>query len=177
MSLHEQLAAALPALMSELLHGAPDIKTSTYMLNRGDEGLLGSLERLSAAQASASSQGGATIAAHVEHLRYGLSLLNSWGPDDHAPWSTADWTAAWRTTSVDDAQWRSLIAELRREAETWLETLRQPHDYTDDELKWFIGNTAHLAYHMGAIRQIARDARGPTAEDEARAKRETARAP
>jgi hypothetical protein len=28
---------------------------------------------------------------------------------------------------------------------------------------------AHLAYHMGAIRQIDRAARGPSAEDEARA--------
>jgi hypothetical protein len=31
------------------------------------------------------------------------------------------------------------------------------------------GSVAHVAYHLGAIRQIDRAARGPTAEDEARA--------
>lgn len=170
MSLEQHLAAALPALYSELLHGSPDLRQPTYMLNRGDEGLLGSLERLSAAQASASSNGGATIAAHVEHLRYGISLLNRWGANEDAPWENADWTLAWKMGSVSDAQWKSLIAELRREGDAWLETLRRPHEYTEIELQWFLGNTAHLAYHMGAIRQIARDARGPTAEDEARAK-------
>jgi len=176
MTLHDHLAAALPALMSELLYGAPDIRKTTYMLNRGDEGLLRSLERLSAAQASTSSHGGATIAAHVDHLRYGMSLLNRWGANENAPWHTADWTLAWRTTTVNDAQWKSLVAEFRREADAWLETLRRPHDYTEEEIKWFLGNTAHLAYHMGAIRQIDRAARGPTAEDEARAKASDARA-
>lgn len=171
MTLHHHLAVALPALMSELLHGSPDARKNTYMLNRGDEGLLRSLERLSADQASASSHGGATIAGHVDHLRYGMSLLNTWGANENAPWDTADWTAAWRTTAVDDAQWKSLLGEFRREADAWLETLRKPHDYTEDEIKWFLGNTAHLAYHMGAIRQIGRAARGPTAEDEVRVKR------
>jgi hypothetical protein len=38
----------------------------------------------------------------------------------------------------------------------------------DEELKWFIGTVAHLGYHLGAIRQIDRTTRGPTAEDERR---------
>jgi len=37
------------------------------------------------------------------------------------------------------------------------------------EAGWMAGSVAHLAYHMGAIRQIDRTTRGPTAEDEARA--------
>lgn len=170
MSLEDRLARALPALMSELLHGSPDMTVGTFMLNRGDEGLSASLDRLSATEASASSNGGATIAGHVEHLRYGLSLLNRWGSGDDAPWETADWTVAWRTTAVDDAKWKSLRADFRREAEAWLDAMRRPRDYDDAALKWIIGNIAHMAYHVGAIRQIARGARGPTAEDEAHAK-------
>jgi len=46
----------------------------TYGLNRGDGGLLAS-PRLNAAAASASHDG-PSIAAHVDHRRYGLSLLN-----------------------------------------------------------------------------------------------------
>jgi hypothetical protein len=33
------------------------------------------------------------------------------------------------------------------------------------------GSVAHVAYHLGAIRQIDRATRGPTAEDEAKAQR------
>ena len=141
------------------------------MLNRGDEGLLSSLDRLSGAEASASANGGATIAGHVEHLRYGLSLLNRWAAGADAPWAGADWTTAWRTTVVDDARWSALRKDFRREAESWLDALRAPRDYDETATHWVFGNVAHLAYHMGAIRQIARGARGPTAEDEVRATR------
>ncbi len=41
-----------------------------------------------------------------------------------------------------------------------------PRDVQPRELAWIAGSVAHLAYHLGAIRQIDRAARGPTAEDE-----------
>lgn len=40
---------------------------------------------------------------------------------------------------------------------------------TNVEAGWVVGSVAHLAYHMGAIRQIDRTTREPGAEDEARA--------
>ena len=45
------------------------------MLNSGDVGLLRSLDTLSAGEASRAVNDGATIAAHAQHLRYGLSLM------------------------------------------------------------------------------------------------------
>ena len=68
------LTGALTTLLSEVLDGAP--KSGAYMLNRGDQGLLRSLDYLTADAASTARTGAASIAAHVEHLRYGLSLLN-----------------------------------------------------------------------------------------------------
>ena len=38
------LTNILPNLFSELVNGSPDPTVGTYMLNRGDNGLLGSLE-------------------------------------------------------------------------------------------------------------------------------------
>ena len=52
-------------------------------------------------------------------------------------------------------------AELRTEASRWLEALRAPRDVREIELNGMIGSIAHLAYHLGAIRQIDRAARGP----------------
>ena len=160
------LTNVLPTLLSELVNGSPDPDVGTYMLNRGDDGLLQSLDKLSASAASMTNGGGASIAAHVEHLRFGLSLLNRWAAGEAAPWKGADWTASWRKPTVSDAEWRALRNDLRREAQMWIEALRTPRDLNEAELGWVTGSVAHLAYHLGAIRQIDRAARGPSAEDE-----------
>jgi len=164
-------AALLRSLFGELVHGSPNPGDSTYILNQGDPGLLASLDRLSADAASA-THGGASIAAHVDHLRYGLSLLNRWGSGSPPPWPDMDWTASWRRNVVSDSEWQQLRSELRREAAAWGETLRVPREVSDREAGWMAGSVAHLAYHLGAIRQIDRAARGPTAEDEASAQAE-----
>ena len=161
------LARILPTLFHELVHGSADPSARTYVLNQGDRGLLASLDRLSAAAASATRGGGPSIAAHVDHLRYGLSLLNRWADGVPPPWPDMDWTASWRRNVVSEAGWRTLRDELRREATRWAEALGTPRDVSDVEAGWMAGSVAHLAYHLGAIRQIDRATRGPTAEDEA----------
>ena len=130
------------------------------MLNVGDRGLLRSLERLSAAEASAVTRTGSSIAAHVAHVTYGLSLMNRWSQGEN-PFATADWTASWRKTSVTDTEWEALRIQLRDEAARWLVVLRTPREVQDIELSGMLGSIAHLAYHMGAIRQINTKARGP----------------
>ena len=165
-------ATILQTLFGEFVHGAPDPRVRTYVLNRGDAGLLASLDGLPAAAASATHDGGASIAAHVDHLRYALSLLNRWANGVAPPWSDVDWTASWRRIVVSDVEWRELRDDLRREADAWAEVLRSPREVSDVEAGWIAGSVAHLAYHMGAIRQMDRATRGPTAEDEARAERE-----
>lgn len=158
-----ELAGSMETLFSELVDGASD--RVAYMLNRGDRGLLRSLDRLSAAAASASADGGATIAAHVEHVRYGLSLMNRWAGGEENPFATADWSAAWNTTAVSDAEWERLRAELADEAHRWLAVLRTPRELDGIALNEMLGSIGHLAYHLGAIRQIDRTARGPAAND------------
>ena len=76
---------------------------------------------VSAATASTTHGDGPSIAAHVDHLRYGLSLLNRWGDGVPPPWPDMDWSLSWRKTVVSDAVWRTLRDELRREAERWAE--------------------------------------------------------
>jgi len=156
----------LPTLLRELVNGAPDPSVRTYILNRGDTGLLASLDGLSAAAASVSHHGGPSIAAHVDHLRYGLYLINRWARG--TPVQDMDWTVSWRKNVVSDAEWRTLREELRREVSAWEEMLRTPRELSDVEAGYWAGSVAHIAYHFGAIRQIDRSARGPTAEDEAR---------
>ena len=155
----DEIANTLGTLFSELVEGAP--ATGGYMLNAGDHGLLRSLDRISAVQASSPTSTGASIAAHVDHVRYGLSLMNRWSGGEN-PFKDADWSASWRHTTVSDAEWQAARAGLRTEALQWLEALRAPRVVREIELNGMIGSIAHLAYHLGAIRQINSTLRGPT---------------
>lgn len=153
-----EISRTLATLLAELVEGAS--KDGGYMLNAGDEGLLRSLERLSAAQASALTPTGSSIAAHVDHIRYGLSLMNRWSQGEN-PFASADWSTSWQKTSVSEPEWRQRLADLRTETARWLGVVRTPRDVDETELNGMIGSIAHLAYHLGAIRQIDRSTRGP----------------
>lgn len=158
----DEITGSLTTLFAELVHGGPT--TGAYVLNRGDAGLLASLDRLSAYDASAPRTGSATIAAHVDHLRYGLSLMNRWAAGEQ-PFEEARWAPSWQTTTVGDEQWADMRAALRQECERWLAALAEPRETDDVGLNGMIGSIVHLAYHLGAIRQIDSRLRGPAAND------------
>jgi hypothetical protein len=155
-----ELSASLARLFAELVNGAPQ-GGDAFILNSGDAGLLRSLETLSADDASQSVEDGATIAAHVRHLQYGLALMNRWARAGGNPFADATWDQAWKTSRVDDSEWRSIRHDLQQETSRWLEVLGSPRAASGVELAGMIGSVAHLAYHLGAIRQIAKGARGP----------------
>ena len=154
----DELTGTLENLFGELMHGVSG--KGGFMLNVGDRGLLRSLERLSAADASAPTRTGSSIASHVAHLGYGLSLMNRWSRGEN-PFGNADWSAAWKKTKVTEPEWEALRIQLRDEGAKWLVVLRTPREVQGIELSGMIGSIAHLAYHMGAIRQINSSVRGP----------------
>lgn len=156
------LHRSLPLLFSELVYGAPD--GGAFVLNPGDAGLLGSLDRLSAEAASQTSKGGASIAAHVDHLRYGLSLMNRWAAGEN-PFADAQWAVSWERGRVSEEEWRELRRDLRAAVDEWHEALQSSRDVSGIELDGVIGSIIHLAYHLGAIRQIDPSMRGPKAND------------
>jgi len=155
-----EITASLTTLFSELVDGARN-RGGAFILNSGDTGLLQSLETLSAAGASRSVNDGATIAAHARHLAYGLSLMNRWAREGGNPFADATWDEAWKTSVVGESEWAAIRRELGHAAHLWLETLGAPREVTAVELSGMIGSIAHLAYHLGAIRQIDRGTRGP----------------
>jgi hypothetical protein len=156
----KEVGPVLARLFGELVDGASSPK-GAVILNTGDVGLLRSIEALDAFQASQAVNGGATIAAHAQHLRYGLSLMNRWATEGGDPFSDATWDAAWKITTVDDGAWAEIRAGLRDEAHRFHLALVTPREATAVELAGLAGTVAHLAYHLGAIRQIDKHTRGP----------------
>ena len=151
------LVDAIRGLLTELADGPPD---AAYVLNRGDRGLLASLRSLSAAQASARPQDRSSIASHVHHLRYGLGLINRWALGED-PYSDANWSESWRRQQVNDAEWAELVAGLEHEIRNWQKAMALPRPPEGAVLRETIGSVVHLAYHLGAIRQLDAAAAGP----------------
>jgi hypothetical protein len=153
------LMTAAGALLAELLHGPPG--KMCFILNPGDAGLLASLDALDAAAASQRGPaGGASIAAHVDHVRYGFELMNRWTQGEN-PFDNADFSASWRRQTVNDAEWADLRGRLRAETGKWEQALGRPRDLAEIEAKGVLASVAHLAYHIGAIRQIDASLQGP----------------
>ena len=154
------IAPTLARLFAELVDGTGGFDGG-YIVNTGDGGLVKSLEKLSAADASRSTNDGATIAAHVQHERYGLSLMNRWANEGGNPFADAKWDEAWTIREVDAPTWDDIRNGFASETHKWLEVLRTPRDVNETELNGMVASIAHFAYHMGAIRQIHTQARGP----------------
>jgi hypothetical protein len=159
MEIPEPIRHTLVTLLRELIDGPPG--QAAFVLNVGDRGLLRSLDTLSAEAASARPNGRSSVAAHVDHVRYGLSLLNRWAGGEANPWATANWSESWTRVHVTDEEWAKLRANLRSEAQSWIEGAGREREMNEIELAGVIGSVAHLAYHLGAIRQLAPATAGP----------------
>jgi hypothetical protein len=156
-ALHESVSI----LLRELADGASP--ASCWILNADDPGLLRSLDKLSAAAASAPAPaGGASIAAHVDHLRYGFSLLNRWAAGEN-PFTEADYSTSWSRGTVSEEEWTARRAGLRIEIASFQRYIAEPRELEGLELTGVLASVAHLAYHVGATRQIDRSLQGPRA--------------
>ena len=155
-----RLGQMLVTLLSEALYGP---RGDAFFLNTGDRGLIASLDALSAETASARPGGRSSVASHVEHLRYGLDLLNREAKGERM-WAVANWADAWTHQAVTEDQWRTLRADLAHQAQAWLEVMKHPPVWDDVGLGSAVGSIPHLTYHLGAIRQLAQAASGPPAQ-------------
>jgi len=138
---------------AEIFDGPPGHEA--YLLNPGDPGLLRQLNTIDASAASKRPMPGkTTIAAHVDHVHFGLSILSRWAAGEANPWAGADWNASWQRTTVTEDQWRTLRDRLRHEAEKWRKVVATRTSWDDMGAAAALFTAAHTAYHLGAIRQI-----------------------
>lgn len=148
------LSAMLSTLIREAYDGPDDPHMTWFADNDKGSGLLGTLGRLSPAEASMPSPGGASVAAHAGHVAYALSLANRAlrGESVHA---SADWKSSWSRRTVDEAGWNALLAELRTEYTALLAAIDAGLPWIDPmNMTGIFGQLAHGAWHLGAIRQL-----------------------
>lgn len=146
----EVVRRQLLALLREGIEGPQE--SWSYFTDHGPgAGLLGTLEEWNAAEASRSgTDGRASVAAHVHHTAFGMEASSAFVQGDRSP---RDWKSSWTRPSVDAAGWEATKEELRERYAELSRTFQEADLSTDEAFGGALAAVAHLAYHLGAIRQ------------------------
>jgi len=138
----------LTAILREGWEG-PAHKLS-YFLDKGpDAGLRKTLAALTAAEASR-AVGGNSVAAHAHHVLFSFDAFGAFIAGDR---TKRDWNESWRVSTVDDAAWTKLQSDLAGRYDELLATVEKHAGTSDAATGGALAAVAHLAYHIGAIRQ------------------------
>jgi hypothetical protein len=147
-----QLAATM--LLREAFDGIPAGQDYTWFV-QGKEGVFDALTSIDAETASRKpSPTCASIAAHANHILFILQCANV---DQGRPEPEGTWEGTWERQAVTDPAWTSLVESIREEYSLLLGWLEKNTDWSQKDA--FVGALVplpHIAFHLGAIRQILR---------------------
>jgi hypothetical protein len=139
-------------LLREAFEGVRPGERGTWFVE-GTEAILPTLKEISAAQASQKPNPGlASIGAHTRHLVYMLT----WGNACHGgERPEGDWNSTWSRDEFSAEEWDSMRAEVETRYRNYFAWFRDNTDWTH-ELGVIspLSMLPHVAYHLGAIRQL-----------------------
>jgi hypothetical protein len=140
-------------LWEEILGDPPRSSGPTAVLDV-NTGWAQTLSVLTAAEASRPvAPGGTTIAGQTAHAAYYLELFEDiiLNRQTHA-----DWPGSFAPRAVDEAAWAAQQARLLGVADRVAALMRGNPSWPEPHVRSAIGSLTHLAYHLGAVRQMAR---------------------
>lgn len=153
------LAGILAVLKEAVEGGVPGQGTAfldgTKADGSGNHGLLATLAGLSAAQASRDVHG-STVAGHASHVAFHMEVIVRWERDsDRGPF---DWQGSFQPARVGEEEWAEVRARVRRAYEELVRFARaqEGQEPDGDVTGGLTGAVAHVAYHLGAIRQMVK---------------------
>ncbi len=141
--LHEIAEGGQPGEQTFLLDG-------TAADGSGNHGLLATLSALNPQQASSRGPLGLSVAAHAAHVAFSVEVLIRWVGGDRGPF---DWPDSFRPAEVDAAGWLALQQRLTSAYQELERLARSAADWDQDAVSGLVAAVAHVAYHLGAIRQ------------------------
>lgn len=155
------LKGTLDVLKEAVEGGAPGQGTAfldgTASDGSGNHGLVATLRGLSAAQASDKAPLGlSAAAAHAAHLAYHLEVVVRWENGERGPF---DWKGSFQPGVVDETAWKQLQERVQSAYGGLVELTHRDTDWDDQEKDaagGVAGALAHVAYHLGAIRQLVK---------------------
>lgn len=145
------------AVWDELL-GTPDGSAAAmYVLDPASD-WRATLASLTAELASRTPlAGGTSIAAHTAHAAYFLEVFEN--VILNRP-HTMNWAGSFLPAAVDAAGWAATQARLFDVAGRVEALIRGNPKWQPEHVRGGLVNLAHLAYHLGAVRQLLHGAKG-----------------
>lgn len=145
-----QFTGAVAYLLRETFEGSLEGQPSAF-LDRG-VGFFITLDKLSSDDASKEFTG-TTIAAQTEHAKFYLDRLCEF---INGRTERVNWDDSWLIETVNDGEWEALRESVKKSYENTLRCLASVEEWTEERTGMAIGMVVHTAYHLGAIRQIAK---------------------
>ncbi len=138
-------------LLRETFEGSPEGQPSAY-LDRG-VGVFVTLAELSG-KAASKDHHGSTIAAHTEHAKFYLDRLCEFINGRRT--ERVNWEDSWLIETVIDEEWSALQLSVQKAYANMLKCLAEDRVWNEPQIGMAMGLIAHTAYHLGAIRQMAK---------------------
>ena len=146
----KQFTETIAYLLRETFEGSPEGMPSAY-LDRG-VGFFTTLDATSAEAASKEFRG-TTAAAQTEHAKFYLDRLCEYINGRTEP---VNWEDSWLIETVNEMEWDALRESVKKAYENTLKCLAEEREWSSMQTGMALGLIAHSAYHLGAIRQIAK---------------------
>lgn len=148
----DELLKEIEELLRETFEGGLPGEGTRYLDHAS--GIRATLGTLDAQQASRSRGGHPSIAAHARHMNFHLRMATEWMQGVR---TKRDWQASFVPGVVNADEWARLQAELEESRAEFLRELRSltPEAFVSEGAG--LGALVHLAYHLGAIRQLMHD--------------------
>jgi len=140
-------------ILRETFEGSPEGQPSAY-LDRG-VGIFSTLEKLSAEEVSREASG-TTIAAHTEHAKFYLDRMVEF---IKGRTEAVNWEQSWLIEDVNEAEWDALRDAAYKSYENVLLCFAEIETWNQDNIGDAVAIIAHTSYHLGAIRQLAKNVR------------------
>lgn len=144
----EETIGQIVGVIREGFDGPPE-EWSYFTDNSSEAGMFGTLADITAEQAS-EKIGKSSIAAHVYHTVFSLEAAAVWIRGEQKKF---DWPQSWSVTEIDEAGWKKMIEDMRAKYEDLVRAVAENCSANILTMGGAIGTAAHIAYHLGAIRQ------------------------
>ena len=144
--------SAAVVLLRECFEGKEPGRNYTWFV-QGKEGMFDAVESVDARRASVRPNNSApSVAAHAYHVLYALRGANAMHGQ---PEPEGDWEGTWSKHEVSTAEWDELRTAIRTEYASFMRWFRNQTEWVEASMPTgALALLPHMAYHLGAIRQI-----------------------
>lgn len=141
---------AICQLYVEVFNGTPPGESGTWFV-QGGEAMWATLDDLTAAEASARPfPTASSVAAHVIHTDYYLNQTLRWVAGEEP---VDDWPGSWAKQEVTEEEWAAVKDGLRQRVKAFVDLVASSPN-GEHHIIGKLANLGHVAYHLGAVRQL-----------------------